>query len=150
MKKIKIYVIAKKQNDDLNYIKESLKFGSKIELINIFNKDIKEAQKQNCKLAQKSYSSALSKFIQVNSLNIALHPLGKSLDTFEFSKLLSSESEINFFIGGAFGFEEEFLKQTINISLSKLTLSHKIARIVLCEQIYRALCILNNHPYHKE
>ncbi|MDN5377136.1 MAG: rRNA (pseudouridine1915-N3)-methyltransferase, partial [Sulfurospirillum sp.] len=45
---------------------------------------------------------------------------------------------------------EEFLKKTDKvISLSKLTYAHKIAKVVLLEQIYRGLCIKNNHPYHK-
>jgi len=57
---------------------------------------------------------------------------------------------VKFFIGGAYGFEDEFLKQSnAVISLGKITMSHKIAKAVLLEQIYRAFSILSNHPYHK-
>ena len=80
--------------------------------------------------------------------NIILTPEGKLVDSFEFSNFFE-HSKINFFIAGAYGFEEEFKKKGINISLSPLTMSHKIAKIVLFEQIYRALAIKNNHPYHK-
>jgi len=57
---------------------------------------------------------------------------------------------VKFFIGGAYGFEEEFLQQSnAVISLGKITMSHKIAKAVLLEQIYRGFSILSNHPYHK-
>ncbi len=57
---------------------------------------------------------------------------------------------IKFFIGGAYGFEENFLKKSDQvISLGKLTMSHKIAKAVLLEQIYRGFSILTIHPYHK-
>jgi 23S rRNA (pseudouridine1915-N3)-methyltransferase len=75
---------------------------------------------------------------------------GKVYDSIGFSNIFEKENEINFFIGGAYGFEDNFLKQCNEVvSLSKLTFSHKIAKIVLLEQIYRALSIVNKHPYHK-
>ena len=81
---------------------------------------------------------------------IALHPDGKKCDSLAFSKLLCDKIAIQFFIGGAFGFEESFVSRCDSvISLSELTMSHKIAKAVLLEQIYRAFTLLNNHPYHK-
>lgn len=57
---------------------------------------------------------------------------------------------LNFFVGGAYGFEDSFLKKSnAVISLGKITMSHKIAKVVLLEQIYRGFSILSNHPYHK-
>lgn len=54
-------------------------------------------------------------------------------------------------IGGAYGFEDEFLKKAdIKMSLSSLTFSHQLVRVVLGEQIYRALCIQKGHPYHHD
>jgi len=62
----------------------------------------------------------------------------------------SLEQEHSVKIGGAYGFNQEFLNKTQKvISLSKLTFAHKIAKTVLYEQIYRGHCIKNNHPYHK-
>ena len=82
--------------------------------------------------------------------NIALDVLGKSVDSFAFSKLLEDKNEVNFFIGGAYGFQREFLdKCDATISLSNLTFAHKVATLVLSEQIFRSLAIINNHPYHK-
>ena len=84
------------------------------------------------------------------SFNIILHPDGKIIDSYEFSKLLDDKIAIKFFIGGAYGFEKDFLnKGDVVISLGALTMSHKIAKVVLLEQIYRGFSILTNHPYHK-
>lgn len=52
-------------------------------------------------------------------------------------------------IGGAYGFSEEVRSRAHgSISLSAMTFSHQIVRIILLEQLYRAFTILNNEPYH--
>ena len=85
---------------------------------------------------------------------IALDVRGKEFDTFIFSdKFLEwkdSDKNIAFLIGGAYGLNDD-LKKNVDVlfSLSKLTMAHKIALLVLIEQIYRAITIINGHPYHK-
>lgn len=56
-----------------------------------------------------------------------------------------------FVIGGADGIDET-LKQRADdcIRLSSLTLPHAMARLILCEQLYRAVSVVKNHPYHRE
>lgn len=56
-----------------------------------------------------------------------------------------------FVIGGADGIDEA-LKQRAHdcIRLSSLTLPHAMARLILCEQLYRAVSVVKNHPYHRE
>ena len=81
---------------------------------------------------------------------VGLDEKGKELDSIEFAKLLKNKTKISFFIGGAYGFNKSFkAKMDQIISLSKFTLAHKIAKLVLFEQIYRALSINANHPYNK-
>jgi len=122
---------------------------SKIEDIEIFNKKIHQAQVEGQATAQASYTQAFEPYLS-KSYNIALHPDGKLIDSFKFSKLLSDRISVNFYIGGAYGFEDKFLKQCdAVISLGELTMSHKIAKAVLLEQIFRGFAINNNHPYHK-
>jgi 23S rRNA (pseudouridine1915-N3)-methyltransferase len=153
MIKINIYQIAKSSNDEFNkiiedFIKMSSKYA-KVEIFNLFNKRIAKAQTISDIEAKKSYSEVFEPFLN-NGYNIALDVLGKSVDSYEFAKLLENSAVVNFFIGGAFGFETSFLQKCDKkISLSKLTFAHKIANIVLLEQIFRGLCINNNHPYHK-
>lgn len=150
--KINIYSIVKPSNDEFDklsneFIKMCSKFA-KVKVHSIFNKNIAKAQTIGEKEAKKSYTEAYEPYL--NGYCIALDVLGKPLDSFEFSKMISNNSEINFFIGGAFGFEENFLKKCDKvISLSSLTMAHKVVILVLLEQVFRGLAIKNNHPYHK-
>ena len=58
---------------------------------------------------------------------------------------------ISFLIGGADGLHPAILeKSDYNLALSQLTLPHAFARLLLCEQLYRAQTIIHNHPYHRE
>jgi len=81
---------------------------------------------------------------------------GKSLSskgfaTFLNQKMLSSVKELIFVIGGPYGFSEEvYARARSKISLSKLTFSHQMVRLLCVEQIYRAFTILKGEPYHHE
>lgn len=122
---------------------------AKVEVHSLFNKQIAKAQTLGEKEAQQAYNELYIPKLSTG-YNIALDVLGQKVDSFKFSNLLEDKLTINFFIGGAYGFDREFLNMCDkSISLSELTFAHKIANIVLCEQIFRSLCILNNHPYHK-
>ena len=151
--KINIYQIAKNDRDEFeaivkHFIKISSRFA-KVQVHNLFTKNISKAQIIGKLEAQKSYSEVFIPKLN-NGFNIALDVLGKKVDSYKFAKLLEDKTIINFFIGGAYGFSKDFLdKCDITISLSDLTYAHKIANIVLLEQIFRGLCISNNHPYHK-
>jgi len=115
----------------------------------IFSKDVTKAHTISPQAAQKAYTKALEAYIG-KDFCITLHPDGKLVDSFEFSKLIDDKMSVKFFIGGAYGFEKKFLNQSnAVISLGKITMSHKIAKAVLLEQIYRGFSILSNHPYHK-
>ncbi len=154
MIKIVVYYIAKSKDlsDSLceEFVALSAGFGVKMEFVNLFSKVIKEGQKQDAKEAQKSYTKEFLRVFKPQAYKIALSPNGKSVDSAEFGKKLEGKSEVAFFIGGAYGLEEAFLQQCQSVlSLSHLTFSHKVAKVVLSEQIYRAFCLINNHPYHK-
>jgi 23S rRNA (pseudouridine1915-N3)-methyltransferase len=149
---IKVFSIEKSSNKTIEvlnkeYIKMISKHGS-IEDIVLFNKNIASAQSKGGTEARESYRKVYEPHLK--GYNIALDVEGSVCDSFEFSKIFDNEMNINFFIGGAYGFDNEFLEKTQKIiSLSKLTYAHKIAKAVLYEQIYRGLCIRSNHPYHK-
>ncbi len=62
--------------------------------------------------------------------------------------LEKAQRDVAFFVGGADGFSQSFRQEAdLLLSLSKMTLPHELARVVLAEQIYRAFTILRNHPY---
>ena len=152
--KINIYIIDKKSKEKLytplieHYKKISRPFA-KIEVFEIFNKNIAKAHNISTEHSQKLYTIALNKYLS-GGFNIVLDPNAKEIDSYEFSDMLKDRGVINLFIGGAFGFERDFLALcNKSISLGKITMSHKLAKVVLIEQIFRGLTILNNHPYHK-
>ena len=81
---------------------------------------------------------------------------GKSFSSIGFSNILQnqmllSRKSIIFVIGGAYGFSDKMYNRADQlISLSKMTLSHQMVRLIFVEQLYRAYTILLNHPYHNE
>ncbi|MDR1461201.1 MAG: 23S rRNA (pseudouridine(1915)-N(3))-methyltransferase RlmH [Campylobacteraceae bacterium] len=151
--KITVYSIEKTPQSEIKNMTEEftkmiLRFA-KIEDISLFNSKIASAQSKGVLEAQKSYTQSFEPYIK--NYTLALDKDGEMLDSIEFGKIFDNDADIRFFIGGAYGFEKQFLKRTQRvISLSSLTYAHKIAKLVLFEQIYRGLCIKNNHPYHKE
>jgi 23S rRNA (pseudouridine1915-N3)-methyltransferase len=63
----------------------------------------------------------------------------------------SAAKRIVFIVGGPYGFSEQIKKLSHeSISLSRMTFSHQMARVIIAEQLYRALTILNGEPYHHE
>ncbi len=74
---------------------------------------------------------------------------GEECDSIKFSKkLFNLNQPIILIIGGTLGFTEEIFNKYNKISLSKLTFPHELARVILLEQIYRAVTIFNNKSYH--
>ncbi|MFA6513979.1 MAG: 23S rRNA (pseudouridine(1915)-N(3))-methyltransferase RlmH [Patescibacteria group bacterium] len=74
---------------------------------------------------------------------------GEELDSLVFSKKLDQiVGPIILIIGGSLGFSQEIFTSYKKISLSKLTFPHELARVILLEQIYRAVTILNKKEYH--
>ena len=152
--KINIYIIDKKSKDQLyapliEHYKKIAKPFAKVEIFEIFTKEISKAHEISTDASQKSYTLALKKHLS-GGFSIALNPNSKNVNSYEFSNLLKDRGVVNLFIGGAFGFERDFLTQcNKSISLGKITMSHKLTKVVLMEQIFRGLTILNNHPYHK-
>ena len=150
--RINIYTIEKKSNDEFSKIisnqKKMIQKYAQLNEIQLFNKKISSSQNRDAIMAKESYTEAFTPYLK--GYNIALHPGGKEVDSFEFSQNFDINTSLNFFIAGAYGFEERFLEKVDKvISLSQLTFSHKIAKVILVEQVYRALTILHKHPYHK-
>ena len=152
--KINIYIIDKKAKKDLYepllaHYKKSCKQFAQVEIHEVFGKDIAKAHDISASAAQKQYSVALERYL-ADGYSVVLDPASREVDSYEFSELLKDRGVVNFFIGGAYGFERGFVAQSNNaISFGKITLSHKLVKVVLMEQIFRGLTILHNHPYHK-
>ncbi|MCR4941923.1 MAG: 23S rRNA (pseudouridine(1915)-N(3))-methyltransferase RlmH [Campylobacter sp.] len=150
---INVYSIQKSSNDNFDneikgYAKMALKFA-KIKDLVFFNDKIAKAQNLGRNEALKAYDELYFSYMN-QGYNVVLDEKGKSLDSLEFAKIFELNSRINFFIGGAYGLSEKIKqKADICVSLSAMTMAHKIAKLMLFEQIFRGLCIKAGHPYHK-
>jgi 23S rRNA (pseudouridine1915-N3)-methyltransferase len=85
----------------------------------------------------------------------ALDERGTQFTTRELAAWLQERmqagSDLAFLIGGPDGLAPEVLARSqLTLSLSRLTLPHALARVLLAEQLYRAHSILANHPYHRD
>ncbi|MBL8404437.1 MAG: 23S rRNA (pseudouridine(1915)-N(3))-methyltransferase RlmH [Dechloromonas sp.] len=86
---------------------------------------------------------------------VVLDEKGDDLTTLKLARRLEGwmqdGRDVALLIGGADGLDEEFKQQADDrLRLSSLTLPHGMARLLLCEQLYRAVSVLKNHPYHRE
>ena len=86
---------------------------------------------------------------------VVLDEKGDDLTTLKLAKRLEvwmqDGRDVALLIGGADGLDDEFKQQADDrLRLSSLTLPHGMARLLLCEQLYRAVTVLKNHPYHRE
>jgi 23S rRNA (pseudouridine1915-N3)-methyltransferase len=79
---------------------------------------------------------------------VLLDPAGKALSSAGFIAQVEKLHDVVFVIGGSDGLPEEWrVRADMLVSLSAMTMPHELARVVLAEQIYRALTTLNGHPY---
>ena len=98
-------------------------------------------------------SDRLVRSIPDRSRVVALEVDGRTLDSHQLAKWIGrAENEsvqtMVFLIGGAYGLPEAVSKKAdLRLSLSAMTFPHRLARLVLAEQIYRAFSILRNEPY---
>jgi 23S rRNA (pseudouridine1915-N3)-methyltransferase len=110
--------------------------------------------KPNLQKAKQQEAESLLKNLPKDAFLIALDEHGKQLTSEDFSATLTKEASLGrsivFFIGGSWGLDDGVIKKAnLSLSLGKITLPHSLARIVLLEQIYRALMISEGRAYHK-
>ena len=85
---------------------------------------------------------------------VLLDRRGTEFSSVGFSKwlekqMISSVRQLVFVVGGPYGFSDALYKRAdYKISLSKMTFSHQMVRMIFMEQLYRAMTIINNEPYH--
>lgn len=99
-------------------------------------------------------SELLLQKVSPTAFVVALDEQGKNIGSEDLSRfigkhMLDGTQEIAFIIGGAYGLSNRVRERAdITLSLSAMTLTHQMARLLLLEQIYRAMTILRNEPYH--
>ena len=119
-------------------------------------KDLKNTANMPFDTIKQKESELLMPYLDTSSVRILLDEHGKEVSSMEFSQYISKKislqnKDITFIIGGPYGFDNQvYQKSDEKISLSKMTFSHQMVRLIFMEQLYRAFTIINNEPYHHE
>ncbi len=156
--KIKLIVIGKTKTKFLlngegeyqNRLKHYCKFSE------LIIPDIKNGGKLSKKELKEKEGKVILASIKNSDYVILLDDKGLELSSTDFAeflnkKMVSSSNELVFIIGGAFGFSENVYKRAnTKLSLSKMTFSHQMVRMIFKEQLYRAFTILKGEKYHHE
>ena len=148
---IKVICVGKIKDKNLkNLIDDYYKRISKY--VNVQIIEIKDENENYDEM--KRESKEIENYLDNKNYNIALDRLGKNINSIEFSNLIDKTfinySNITFIIGGSLGLDKTILdKCNMILSFSSLTFPHQLFRLMLLEQIYRSVKILNNERYHK-
>jgi len=155
--KIKLIVVGKTKED---WIKEGIKHYQKLlaKYAEIEFTEIKEekiTKSKDEKTILDSEGKKISKYLKKDALWIALDVGGDEFTSEEFAEFF--EKSLNrghnhfiFILGGALGVSEKILEICpVKLSLSRMTFTHDISRIIILEQIYRAFSILAGAKYHR-
>lgn len=154
--KINLIVVGKTKSyylkdGEADYTKRLKHYCKLSELIIPDNKNASNLSKKELKAKE---GRLILNSLKNSDYVILLDDKGTSLSSIEFSKFLnqkmvSSANELVFIIGGAFGFSKKvYEKADLKISLSKMTFSHQMVRLIFKEQLYRAFTILKKEKYH--
>lgn len=118
--------------------------------------DIKNVKNLREDQQKEKEGELILKTLQSGDYLVLLDEHGKSFTSMEFATYIERKMHVVpkrlvFVIGGPYGFSEAVYKAASEkISLSKMTFSHQMIRLIFVEQIYRVMTILNNEPYHHE
>ena len=118
--------------------------------------DVKKSKNLSEKEQKTLEGDSIKKCLQPTDYIVLLDDKGKQLTSKGFAmyienKTITVPKRLVFLIGGPYGFSEDIVAvSNEKLSLSKMTLTHQMVRLLFTEQIYRAMTILNNEPYHHE
>lgn len=110
---------------------------------------------QSAEAIKQAEAARLLEKIPTGSRLVALDEHGRQVSTRELADLLErwleSGKDTVLVIGGADGLAQDLLNRAeTRLALSRLTLPHAMARVLVVEQVYRAMSLLHNHPYHRD
>ncbi|MDR0680829.1 MAG: 23S rRNA (pseudouridine(1915)-N(3))-methyltransferase RlmH [Dysgonamonadaceae bacterium] len=156
--KIQLLVVGKTSQDfvetGLNEFNNRLKHYIPFEMEVV--PDIKNVKNFSFEQQKEKEGESLLKSLQTGDYVVLLDENGKEFTSLQFAKYLERKAHsvakrLVFIIGGPYGFSKKVQNAAHEkITLSKMTFSHQMVRLIFMEQIYRAMTILNNQPYHHE
>jgi 23S rRNA (pseudouridine1915-N3)-methyltransferase len=138
-----------------DYLKRARSLGRKLGLSAIDVADAGETVHDQTHVRIARDAETLKTLYAPGTSTIVLDPRGKALSTEQFTSFLKEQldggtSHLALLIGGPDGHAPETLKAArLVLSLGPMTWPHRLVRVMLAEQIYRALTIMAGHPYHR-
>lgn len=153
MLNIKLVVAGSLKNKALanlsDYYLKLLSPYAKVEVIELPLASFKKSSQKEAKRQEKEKFLKVLHSFQKSSVFL-LAETGKNYNSLEFSSWLESSDgkELVLAIAGSLGWDEEILSAYPQISLSPLTFTHELARVILLEQIYRGVSIVKGKTYH--
>ena len=157
--KLKVISIGQLKNNPIleiqrDYESRILNLSKSVGIKSLEIKELPISKKSSIKERQKEEAKIIFQYIKQDNFNIFLDGKGENINSVEVSQIISKSSfdgkNLVFFIGGPDGFDEKIIKVANKIiSFGRVTWPHKLIRIMLLEQLYRGVTILNNHPYHR-
>lgn len=154
---MKIILISFSRSEEKYIVEGVAEFEKRINKYNSFEKKIIKATAASNSAEQlRTEAKLLEQYFTSDSIVILMDENGKQFSSKKYSdfiqsKLNSGKKNLVFVIGGAFGFSDEIKKKASDlISLSTLTFPHQLAKLIFCEQLYRAFTILKGEKYHHE
>lgn len=137
------------------YLERANASGKTLSLAPLQVTEISESPAQTAAKRKADEAKALLAALPEKTKLIALDERGKALGSEDFARKLArfrddGAASTAFLIGGADGLDETLCKKAdLTVSFGAATFPHQIVRILLAEQIYRAITILSGHPYHR-
>lgn len=118
--------------------------------------DIKNVKNLSEEQQKSKEGELILKSLQTGDYLVLLDDKGKEYTSMKFAEYIEKKTHtvpkrLVFVIGGPYGFSQEvYNKANEKLTLSRMTFSHQMVRLIFVEQLYRAMTILNNEPYHHE
>lgn len=138
------------------YLKRASQAGRGIGIREIEIIEIRESRAQDAERRKLEEAIAIANVIPEKTMTIVLDERGASLSSAAFAEQVglwrdSGQTAVAFVIGGADGVADSLReKAKLALSFGVATWPHQMVRIMLLEQLYRAVTILSGHPYHRE
>lgn len=118
--------------------------------------DIKNTKSLSVDQQKEKEAELILKGLQAGDYIVLLDEKGKEYSSIQFASYIEKKTHtvskrLVFIIGGPYGFSEKvYEKANEKLTLSRMTFSHQMVRLIFVEQLYRSMTILNNEPYHHE
>lgn len=132
------------------------RIGRYIPFQTVVIQDVKRSKTTPEAVLKKEEGIQILKKIAPGDVMVLLDENGTNYSSRDFAGFLQKQMNsgirnLFFIIGGAYGFSDEVYQRCdFKLSLSKMTFSHQMVRLIFTEQLYRAMTIINNEPYHHD